>query len=145
MVLLFRYVWRVVLEVAAPCISYVQVNRVSVSVHFPYSRYGDSVPVRVIESGRPESGRSLPTVPYPFEFPLSVEGQVILRILPDRLTCLFPVRVCEERGVHWRTVDCVDFRITPFIETLGSSWKSRQCCQRRYGGGQQCLSCDCCH
>ena len=77
-VLLFRNVRRIVAVVPSPRVADVQVDRISVSVQLPDAWHRHLPPVCVIESGLPESGRPLPAVPYPFEFPLSVESHIVL-------------------------------------------------------------------
>ena len=68
----------VVLKLLAPSVTNVYVERISISVQFPYTGHRHIVPSFVVVIGPPEIGRTSVSVLYPKEFPRTVQGHEVL-------------------------------------------------------------------
>ena len=127
MVISCRYLRRVVPELVAPGIAHIHVNRVAEAVQFPHAGHGHVAPAFVVEIGFPEVGRMLVGIVHPEEFPGTVQGHEVGRLLFDavvRCLCRFVGKVV---GVHRGTVYGVNFRVLPFVERLGVSGYCQSC------------------
>ena len=113
-----RYVRRIVFETAAPSITYVDVDRVAVSVSFPYSRHLKVVPTFIVEAGFPEICGACICIPHPEEFPGSVQAHKVLGVFLDCLGSHFCIFVRKEVCVHRCPVDGIYFRVLPFFKCL---------------------------
>ena len=81
MVVLHGHFRRIVLEVSAPCESYVHVFRVAVSVDLPDAGHLHGVPLRVVVSFLEEVGRTLVGISHPVESPVALYGEIVCRSL----------------------------------------------------------------
>ena len=120
-----RNVRRIVLVLVSPGISYIDINRVTITVQFPYGRNLQVVPTFVVEAGFPEVCRTCIGVFYPEELPGTVQTHEVLRFFLDCFAGSIRILVCEEISVHRCTVYSIDFRVLPFLESLCIAW--RQC------------------
>ena len=104
-IVLLRYVRRVVFEVAAPCVTYVHIERIAVSVQFPHSGNRHRPPFGVIERQGLESDSSFCDRTIEREFPVSVQRQCLL---------LF----CYESRSHRQAVDRKYSGVLPILHFL---------------------------
>ena len=105
----------VVLKLLTPSVTNVYVERISISVQFPYTGHRHIVPSFVVVIGPPEIGRTSVSVLYPKEFPRTVQGHEVLGLFLGVLRCHLGGLVGEEIGVHRGTVYGVDLGISPLI------------------------------
>ena len=72
-----RHLRRIVFELASPGISYVDIDRVTVTVQLPNARHLKVIPTFVVEISLIKVGRSCICMSYPVEFPRTVQGHEI--------------------------------------------------------------------
>ena len=113
-----RHVGRIVLKTAAPGIAGVDINRVTVSLKFPYARYLEVVPAFVIEAGFPEVRGAGVGISYPEEFPGAVQAHKVFGVFLDCLGSHFSIFIRKEVCVHGCPVDGIDLRVLPFFKRL---------------------------
>ena len=77
MVLLNRYIGRVVAEVAAPRIADIEINGVAVAVEFPHSWHLDVVPTLVVVFHGKKVRRTLVGILHPVKAPGAVEREAV--------------------------------------------------------------------
>ena len=105
MIVILRYVRRVVFEVAAPCVTYVHIERITVSVQFPHSGNRHRSPLGIIERQGLETDSSFSDRTIEREFPVSVQRQCLL---------LF----CYESRPHRQTVDRDNPGVLPILQFI---------------------------
>ena len=101
MVINGRDLGRVVLELLTPSVTNVYVERISISVQFPYTGHRHIVPSFVVVIGPPEIGRTSVSVLYPKEFPRTVQGHEVLGLFLGVLRCHLGGLVGEEIGARF--------------------------------------------
>ena len=99
-VFLSRYFGRIALEMTAPGIADVQVERIAVAIEFQHARHRDRAPVRIPETYGLETGRPLRRSRSQLEFPRAVQAEGLL--LDGR-----------EGRRHRKTVLFIDTRVLP--------------------------------
>ena len=113
MIVFYRHGWRCSVEVSSPGVADVQVDRVAVSVQFPYTWHSHASPRSVVVVCTIEIAWSLVCVSHPVEFPVAVErhiSSVVSVSLPSRHCVVVGYKRCVQR----QTVDVVDIHIVPF-------------------------------
>ena len=117
-VILDRHYRWVVFILSFPGITVAYIDRISISVHLPDSRYMYAVPAPVIKIRFIKIGRAGIRIVYPEEFPQSVQGPEISRFFFYTLLCLFHRFIRKIMRMHRKAVDCIDLRILPFGKSL---------------------------
>ena len=77
MIVFCRYLRGIVFELASPGISYVDIDRITVTVQLPNARHLKVIPTFVVEISLIKVGRSCICMSYPVEFPRTVQGHEI--------------------------------------------------------------------
>ena len=108
----------IVLELIAPGISGIHVDRVAETVQFPHTGNGHIAPSLVVEPHFPEIRGTGIGILHPEEFPDTVQSHVIGRMFfcsTSRSICRLIGKIV---GVHRSTVHGIYFRVLPFSEGL---------------------------
>ena len=77
MIVFCRHLRRIVFELASPGVSYVDVDRITVTVQFPNAGHLKVVPTFVVEISLIEVSRACICMSHPVEFPRTVQGHEI--------------------------------------------------------------------
>ena len=117
-VVLKRRIGRIVLIMALPGITHVEINRITVPVKFPKAGDRHIIPAGVIPAGRKEIAGTGFDGLVPFEFPSSVQGE--------------PLSVGVEMSRHFNAVTLIDGRILPVFNRRFLGSMERNC--GRQGG-----------
>ena len=126
-VVLSGYFWGIDRLNAAPRISHINIDRISVSIHFPDTGNRHIDPRAVIEVVRIKIRGTQVGILYPIELPQSIQRDEIGRFFPD----IFPgsrlIFIGEIGGVHRSTVNGIDFGVQPLRKGLSRT----HCCHQR--------------
>ena len=127
-VVFYGHLWRVVLEMSAPCKAHVEVNGVAIAVQFPVAGYGHVAPSRVVKVGFVKACGTLVGIFHPIKFPIAMQRQVVFRAFGVAHLRLLSVFKGEEVGVHGHPVQGVHLQAVPFGERrLGRDAASGHC------------------
>ena len=120
-IFLDRNLRRVILEVTTPCKTDVHIDRVAITIHLPDARNREGLPLRIVEICTKEVCWTLISILNPIEFPVSIEGKKVRRVLPIELCSTHIFRRCESKKIRMRckTIDSIYLKVMP----LGESWR----------------------
>ena len=122
MILFGRHIRRIVLILITPRETGIHIDRVTISVQFPYPGHLHIIPTFIIETDFPKIGRTLVGICHPKEFPCAVQAHKVLGLFFCSL-CRFFILECKKSRMHRSTVDCIYFWILPFAKGLGMTGK----------------------
>ena len=117
-VILRRHLRWIVLELIAPGISGIHVDRVAETVQFPHTGNGHIAPSLVVEPHFPEIRGTGIGILHPEEFPDTVQSHVIGRMFFCSTSRSIYRLIGKIVGVHRSTVHGIHFRVLPFSEGL---------------------------
>ena len=95
-VVFHRHIGRVVLEMSFPCKTDIHIDRVAEAVYFPDGWDLHRAPTLVVIVGLVEIGGTLVGVLYPFEVPVAMQGEEILRGIHVPFECFLLILVGKE-------------------------------------------------
>ena len=129
MIVLDGHLRRVVLELVAPGVANIHIDRIAKAVQFPHAGDGDVVPTFVIVAHTPEVGRASIGILHPEELPDAVQCHETGRLFFQAPGGDIGRLVGEVVGVHGGTVHGVDLRVEPFFERLCAGRQGQGCKQ----------------
>ena len=133
MVVFYRHLGRIVLEVSAPGETDVHINRVAETVQLPDARHRHHAPRCVVVRLLVEVGGPLIGIFHPVEFPVTLKRQITVAGRTLVFLGFFLVFISEERGVHGETVHLVHLHVMPLL--IGRSSRLYGCCGLVLGCG----------
>ena len=135
MIILRWYLRRIIFELITPCITCIYIDRITISIQFPYSRHLYIVPTQVVITYFPKISRTRISILHPEKFPGAIHGHVIRRLFFFTHRSSIARLIGKIISVHGSTINGIHFRILPFLERLCAptySQSSKQPCNKLF-------------
>ena len=116
MILFNRNVRRIIFILVSPSITYIDINRITISIKLPYCRNTEIIPSVIIISYTEKVIRSFIRTFNPQKFPLTVKCHEIIRFFLNSFICRFKILISEKTCMHRSTINGIYLRILPLLK-----------------------------